>query len=381
MCAALLFTGCGIPLGEYIYQFTGADWFLNEEKIIEQDSKFFPTTGYAMQFLNESEQDLYTQMVQSANGYRTYIKVDASIDEQRLSQMYGYLQADFPQLFWLSGYSYLTNPKGEITGVYFTYTSDQTTAKSQWNQLESALNTASEQLGGVVGDYEKSLWINDFLCGKIEYDENTSNQYTAFGALVECKAVCAGYARAAQLLFMGQGIECLYVRGESRTERHGWNIVKLEGDYYHFDATWNDAGFEGADESLPGADQPSYAYLNVTTDQISVDHTIFEEENYPLPHCESNKLSYFYKNNLVGYNCQDMVQIVADAAVKNFASGQYWVDFMMKPAGLSQEFLDRYMSDTYKHIRLSLGTIPVSYQFSYSNNDQTGVVRLFFRPR
>ena len=34
------------------------------------------------------------------------------------------------------------------------------------------------------------------------------------------------------------GVECYYVSSELMN--HGWNIIKINGEYYHVDVTWDD---------------------------------------------------------------------------------------------------------------------------------------------
>ena len=56
--------------------------------------------------------------------------------------------------------------------------------------------------------------------------------YTAYGCLVEGRAVCAGYAKAFKLLLGRCGISCYYVVGEAGGGKHGWNCVELDGNYH-----------------------------------------------------------------------------------------------------------------------------------------------------
>ena len=58
-------------------------------------------------------------------------------------------------------------------------------------------------------------------------------------AIVNKKTVCAGYAKAFQLLLTKLNIPCYYIVGFAK-EAHAWNIVKLDG-YYNVDLTWDDA--------------------------------------------------------------------------------------------------------------------------------------------
>ena len=58
--------------------------------------------------------------------------------------------------------------------------------------------------------------------------------------LKEHKGVCQGYALLALKMLRELGIETLYVVGEVNTGPHAWNLVKVDGEWYHLDTTWND---------------------------------------------------------------------------------------------------------------------------------------------
>lgn len=75
---------------------------------------------------------------------------------------------------------------------------------------------------------------------------------------------------------------------------HMWNLVRIDGQWYHADPTWDDNG-----------SVPLYQYLNVTDAMIRQDHTLYAvasetEEvqpdklyNLPLPSCTATKANYF----------------------------------------------------------------------------------------
>lgn len=94
---------------------------------------------------------------------------------------------------------------------------------------------------------------NDVICadGKVEYsfcdDNKTKAKYirTAYGALVNGKAVCEGYSRLYKAVLDALDVECelvsgYYIDGEA-FEPHMWNYVQAEdGKWYGVDVTLND---------------------------------------------------------------------------------------------------------------------------------------------
>lgn len=60
---------------------------------------------------------------------------------------------------------------------------------------------------------------------------------TAYGALAENCADSKGIAAAYSALCKAAGIECLVVDGTVEGEAHSWNIIKIEGNYFHVDVS------------------------------------------------------------------------------------------------------------------------------------------------
>ena len=97
-------------------------------------------------------------------------------------------------------------------------------------------------------DYEKIRALHDYIVLNTRYDvENIPERthpieaYSAYGALINGVAVCDGYTRAFRYLLNEVGIENHYVSGVAGSGGgHAWNIVKLDGEWYHVDTTWND---------------------------------------------------------------------------------------------------------------------------------------------
>ncbi|MBX9232149.1 transglutaminase domain-containing protein [Coprococcus catus] len=112
-------------------------------------------------------------------------------------------------------------------------------------QVEKALNC----LDGAESDLEKVLLLHDFIVRECDYDyENYLNNsiprasFNAYGVLVNGKAVCNGYAFAYSWLLQQCDIESYIVVSDSMN--HAWNLVNVDGSWYHVDATWDDPIFK-----------------------------------------------------------------------------------------------------------------------------------------
>jgi len=116
-----------------------------------------------------------------------------------------------------------------------------------------------------------------------------------YGVFVNEKAVCAGYAVAFQYLMNRLGIECTYVIGPTNSGGwHAWNLIKLEGDYYYVDVTFDDR--TNTDMRKSGSSEISYDYFCITTDELCRSRSVDHSERYPQ--CTASKCNYFIRSKL-----------------------------------------------------------------------------------
>jgi len=213
--------------------------------------------------------------------------------------------------------------KYSISGTEMTLTFSYNYSKSEFDKkldkVKAALNKAryivASRISAKMTEFEKELTLHDYIVNNTRYDyENylkgtlPADSFEEYGCLVLGVAVCEGYAQAMKLLCDLAGIECIIVTGYSditgsRIE-HAWNIVKIEGDYYHVDVTNDDP------VSVDGTDILSHAYFNLTDNEMKAG---FEWDTAKYPACTSTKNSYFNKFNMVVRNKADFRKTVQKA--------------------------------------------------------------------
>ena len=83
---------------------------------------------------------------------------------------------------------------------------------------------------------QKLVAIYEFICANSDYSSNMDDYgtYTPYGILVRNQGICGGYAELMRSTLTKLGLGVDYVC----TEAHAWDIIKLNGAYYHTDATW-----------------------------------------------------------------------------------------------------------------------------------------------
>ncbi|MDE6156394.1 MAG: hypothetical protein K2F67_08160, partial [Eubacterium sp.] len=100
-------------------------------------------------------------------------------------------------------------------------------------------------------DYAKIKSIHNIICERIKYDYDNMNnldyrlQFSAYAALFDGKSVCQGYALLFHILAKQLGLDTRIIAGPG----HAWNIVKLDGQYYEVDCTWDDTSYDNPNAS------------------------------------------------------------------------------------------------------------------------------------
>lgn len=88
-------------------------------------------------------------------------------------------------------------------------------------------------------DEEKILYVHDKLAAHITYYEGKDVIYgrNIYDAFAESSSVCVGYALGFQYFMDKLGIPCVNVTSPD----HIWNMVCVDGQWYHVDITWDDS--------------------------------------------------------------------------------------------------------------------------------------------
>ena len=102
--------------------------------------------------------------------------------------------------------------------------------------VKSAVAECNSKTDG--SEYAKALWLHDWLLDQLEYDK-TLKWSSAESALTRGLGTCQSYESAYAKLLTAAGIE----NSETRDtyDGHTWNAMKLDGQWYQTDCTWDDS--------------------------------------------------------------------------------------------------------------------------------------------
>ena len=283
------------------------------------EKPILPESFHAYDALGEQQREYYNNMLQGIKDMQTGWIVLGETGENYqadIAVVRTAVLADHPEIFWLPPYyatAEATSSAGVKTAVvYFATDADSPPSYlcsvREKDKMEKELKAAVDRLAAKItasGHYEIELQLHDLLCSEVEYSDDPTDPsiYTAYGALINKKALCEGYSRAMQLLLQKFSIPATVVTGVADEEDHMWNRVFVQGEWYNLDLTWNDIG-----------EEISHEYFNLSDELISVDHTFhpiaaeispeilatgLEVFNLSLPEADGTEYNYFNHSGFV----------------------------------------------------------------------------------
>lgn len=105
--------------------------------------------------------------------------------------------------------------------------------------MKKTIAAALAGLNDKMSELEKALYLHDYLLSiATYYNGNNLMTKSAGNLLAYGNGVCQAYSDAYILLLKLSGISCSHVASSSM--RHVWPVIKLDGEYYHIDPTWDD---------------------------------------------------------------------------------------------------------------------------------------------
>ncbi len=127
--------------------------------------------------------------------------------------------------------------KVTVSTKYATTAAQENTVDKEVKKVLDSLNVYT------ASDYRKIKAVYDWIADNVKYyDDNGGISGTVYGALVNRKAVCQGYAGLFYRMMRELGVECRLITGDANNGRstagHAWNIVRLGNKFYNIDTTW-----------------------------------------------------------------------------------------------------------------------------------------------
>ena len=369
MTRAVAFFGCSCSLfgnNSSSAAYGSDDSSNNSDSDIDSSEHNNVKTDYAYDSLTDDcAKELYKELADSIDPSRApTVTVSGLLDEFQITQALQAYKNDHPETFWLTNESkyYVKDNSTTVEFEYSMAPSEILTAKDKFeNKIDNILHDLPEG-----NDFEKEEYINNCIIDNCKYDDAAAetneikgNENDAYGALVDGNAVCEGYSRAFQLLCNKANIDCVMVSGTVDNTNHAWNCVKIGGEWYQIDVTWNDTDGE--------KDYLQNDYFNLTDSLMLEDHTLSPKYsdvdaqsfqnveswcNFYVPKCTAEKYSYFnYKYPTV--SDLDNADDVVEALAKSAKNGDKYFSIVVDKNTDFEYMYDEMMNDGYLYDWLS----------------------------
>ena len=311
----------------------------------------------------------YSEILKGLDNHESEINLSEPVDEDTFLRSLILVRDLNPDLFFVdwSVYNYKETPDGSVTGVSFNFFYDDVDAKAEI--FENKVSEIVAKANAYPDLFERELFVHDYLVNNTVYLVDEAETGTAFGALINNKARCEGYARAFELLMLRLGVPTLPVIGTAENERHIWNAVNLYGEYYFVDVTFDDNSSEQKLTSF-GESEIGHSCFNVPSEILTRTHLISESgskdkygayQNLILPECNSYEFNYYKIRGLMVENSEQFMYVLEKNASEKRAC-VFWKGEMPAPEKLQSDFntfFNRLYSTSGYSIYYTPSTSPV----------------------
>lgn len=277
--------------------------------------------------LTATHQKAYDVLLEGIRRHQPEVMVEGC-SAQEVFSITDAIAFDHPELFWF------VTCATDGSKVELKYGATAEEAAVLQRRIDEVVVKYLEGIDDTMSAYDVAIRLHVRMISAVDYDtvalrreeqaggparDRIDYLRTICGVFLDKKAVCEGYARAMQYLLQKCGVECAEVAGRIRKENgengggHAWNILKLDGDYYYLDTTWDDSSntIQTVKSNDLGMD-----YFCITTQELTRTRDL-SLNPADLPLCEAIRCNYYYHNDLVleSYDL-DKIKTIAQTAAK-----------------------------------------------------------------
>ncbi|MBE6626343.1 MAG: hypothetical protein E7628_04085 [Ruminococcaceae bacterium] len=168
------------------------------------------------------------------------------------------LLSSSPELYYLNSkltYSYNNyNGINYVSRVKFHYNMTPKELKEARPIYDREVQYIASLVDPNMSETEKALFVYDYMAALYEYDSDMI-VYDAYRMLTGERGVCRAYSLAYAAVMRELGMECIMVVSNEMV--HAWNLVQVDGVWYHVDLTFDDPL-----NDRPGRTQHEYFLLS-----------------------------------------------------------------------------------------------------------------------
>ncbi len=285
--------------------------------------------SYYYDQMNKTQQSAYHAMLTGLTALSPAFSVPR-LEGRELGDIFLKLRLDHPEIFYAVRFSYRFYPQASHVELVPEYLFDKSKVQEHQKAMAARLQKLARPAQS-LSDWEKERYVHDFICQNVRYDKlKKPYSHEIIGPLGQGVGVCEGIAKTVKALCDALGLWCIVVLSEANPEqgikyRHAWNVVRLEGEYYHLDATF--------DNSLGRDGVIRYDYFNLDDSRLFRDH---EPLLYPGPRCTEGSRFYYREKKLSFTKLEDVEKRVLQAIRKKKPLVFHWRGGPLTRAALAE---------------------------------------------
>ncbi len=274
--------------------------------------------AYYYQHMSKQQQAAYHSLLKGIHALESEILLP-KLEAEALYQVFFQMRLDHPEVFWLTGYKY----RYYKDSPNLIFVPEYLFEKEKVKEHQKAMKARVEKLVRPAKDFtewEKEKYVHDFICENVQYDKlKKAYSHEIIGPLGQGVGVCEGIAKAVKVLLDALGVWCVIaICGNNPDKgikyRHTWNVVRINGEYYHLDVTFDNTLGKDVKELR-------YDYFNLDDQQIFRDH---EPLIAPAPVCKNHDHFYYKEKKLSFTKIEDVYKRSLQAAKKGKTLTFHW---------------------------------------------------------
>lgn len=231
------------------------------------------------------------------------------LENKELADVYFMVRLDCPEIFYSVNFKYRFYQESGNAEMIPEYLFEKNKIKDHQRAMKSRVEKLARP-AMKLSELEKVQYVHDFICQNVRYDKlKKTYSHEIIGPLGQGVGVCEGIAKSVKILCDTLGVWCMIAVSEANPEkgikyRHAWNVIRVDGTYYHLDATF--------DNTLGKHEMIRYDYFRLSDKQIFHDH---QPLVWRVPACEDGE-HFYYKEKKISFTKLEDVQKHAVQAVK-----------------------------------------------------------------
>lgn len=235
------------PIGAYAVDFIDAELTGSEEEGSVEMSIVFRRSA--------AEYDAIVTVSGNSSAYEKILQALAAFDVSLTLRIRNYQEADFARFIYqycldnpgitpaiptLSAQVYPKEGESRILELRFSYPVSKEELRLIQGEVQTIMNSASFYVRSGKDEAESAQLLCRFLTTRFSYSPNEDfPQMPAYELLCQGKAHSFSFASVFYAQCLSAGLECHLVAGSRAGIDHYWNLLNIDGRYYHIDLMRN----------------------------------------------------------------------------------------------------------------------------------------------